>query len=1153
MSFSGNGGLRNNSFKFGVTKTGAVGDNHVTVTPSASLLDAGSNMTRIPAALPLFRFACAAIALFLGGSLSADDNADRDHFFETTIRPLLIENCQGCHNDRKQNGGLRLDSRDFALKGGDTSPAISLDRPSESLLLKAVRHEDGLEMPPKKQLTDEQIASLSRWIETGAHWPRSSPTAQVSTADRARNHWAFQPIQNPAPPVVRQSAWGRNEIDSFILAGLEAAGLEPSREADRRTLIRRAYFTLTGLPPSYDEVQRFVADDDPGAYQQLVERLLDSPQYGEHWARHWLDVARYSDTKGYVYAREERFWVHAWPYRDWVVRAFNDDMPYDRFLLLQLAADQVDDRRPDDLAAMGYLTLGRRFLGVKRDIIDDRIDVVCRGTMGLTVGCARCHDHKYDPIPTADYYSLYGVFDSCAEKMAPLPTDIRPDSKFRKELRRREKKLADDIQKRRAESGERVRKRVGDYLAAQFDLGNYPAEGFDQIFEATDLLPAFVHRWKNYLATAERTGDPVFVPWHAFARLSKESFAEQAPAVTTQLTTDGERINPIVLESFETPPASMAEVIDRYRALFQKIDERWQTALKDAETSNAETPTELDDPVAEQLRRVLYGAGAPCVVPDEPVVHIEYDVDSEVCDELWKLQGEVDRQIIKSSLPLPYALTLVDRETPSEPRIFKRGNPVNLGDPIPRHFLTLLSNGDPQPFQHGSGRLELAQDIIDPSNPLTARVIVNRVWARHFGEGIVSTPSDFGTRAEKPRHLDLLDWLASRLIAEKWSLKQLQRMILLSATFRQSSSDVGEMATAAMKVDPANRLLWRMNPRRLSFEEFRDSALRAGGELDLEMAGKPSELFKAPYPHRRTLYGLVDRQFLPGTLRIFDFANPDLHIPQRSETTVPQQALFVLNHPLMLERARSLAATVQSAQTDEAKVQRLFEAAYQRQPSPTQMQASLELVRAAEAVDAAPKPLTAQDWQYGYGTYDETAQKVVEFAALPHFTGDAWQGGAAWPDPTLGWVQLTANGGHPGNDRQHAAVRRWTAPRKTILTIVSDLKHEPEVGDGVRSFVVNSRTGLLQSAKAHHQTVETRIAQVFVEAGDTIDFVVDIDKELNTDQYLWSVKLFESRTSESPTTWNSQADFPRDTAAQLNGWEQLAQVLLGSNEFLFID
>jgi cytochrome c553 len=426
--------------------------------------------------------ACVAVVVAIGGTFlfsaraRAEDGPDTVDFFEREVRSVLVEACVRCHGPEKQQGGLRLDSRGAILAGGDSGPALVPGQPDESLLIAVIRRRGELKMPPKAPLSERQVAALTRWVELKAPWGEDRkgtdsgpPSARPTRAD----HWAFRPLSDPAPPAVLGDDWARTPLDRFILARLEAEGVSPSPPADRRTLIRRATYDLTGLPPSPEDVERFVRDDAPDAYPRLVDRLLASPRYGEHWGRHWLDVARYSDTKGYVYAREERFWVHAWAYRDWVVRALNADMPYDRFLLLQLAADRVAADDPASQAAMGFLTLGRRYLGVTHDIIDDRIDVVTRGLLGLTVACARCHDHKFDPIPTEDYYALYGVFRSSSERqvLAAKSIGTGPEAEaFGRGLLERVKKLDEGIAAKRRETAARARARVAAYLLAQREL-----------------------------------------------------------------------------------------------------------------------------------------------------------------------------------------------------------------------------------------------------------------------------------------------------------------------------------------------------------------------------------------------------------------------------------------------------------------------------------------------------------------------------------------------------------------------------------------------------------------------------------------------------------------------------------------------------------
>jgi hypothetical protein len=1133
------------------------------------------------------------VALLVANSARAEEtatNAAAEELFERQVRPLLVEACQKCHGPDKKESDFRVDSRKALLRGGYTGPAIVPGKPAESLLLAAVKHEGDFAMPPKTKLPDDKIAALETWIKLGAPWPETATTA--TSDQRGKSHWAFQPLRDPPVPIVAPlPAAGTNQlvaptgpIDAFWLEKLHAAGLAPSPSADRRTLIRRLSFDLLGLPPTPDDVEAFVADADPRAYERLVDRLLASPHYGEQWGRHWLDVARYSDTKGYVYAREQRFWVHAWPYRDWVVRSLNEDLPYDQFLLLQIAADQVVDRENDakraNLAAMGFLTLGRRFIGVTHDIIDDRIDVVTRSTMGLTVACARCHDHKYDPIPTRDYYSLYGVFQNCAERQVPIaespavPT-VPADqyAAFAEELKKREDKLASTLAEKRTEASNRVRSRVADYLFAQLEMQKYPDEGFDQVLTKDDIIPAFVRRWQAYLSTAADRNDTIFAAWRVYVAIPAEDFsAKSAEATAALLSRPEAEVHPRIRALFETPPASHQEVAERYGKLLTAIDGQWQSLVKSAAENKQPSPTALPDAADEALRQVLYGPAAPCEIPDEPIVNIETFFDLGTVDQLWKQQGEVDSWLLSSPLAPPHAMILVDRQPLVDARVFRRGRPANKGELAPRQFLELLSCENRQPFAQGSGRLELARAIIDPANPLTARVAVNRVWMHHFGEGLVDTPSDFGTRAKPPSHPELLDWLASRLIEEGWSLKKLHQRILLSAAYQQTSQSSPALATSTpprpsslaphpSAADPENRLLWRMNPRRLSFEQMRDAALAASGELDLSRGGKATDLF-APDFRRRTLYGQVDRQFLPGTLRVFDFANPDLHIPQRSDTTVPQQALFFLNDKLLLERARQLAARASEQQPPEDRIRNIFRLALLREPTGDEAAAALSLVTTAETEPADAVPPTAADWQYGFAAFDEASGKNGEFHPLPHFTGSAWQGGSQWPDGKLGWVQLTASGGHAGNDHAHAAVRRWVAPRKMTIRVRSKLVHDTEAGDGVRGRVVSSRHGLVGTASVHNGEAELARDGLTVEPGDTLDFALDIGGNLNNDQFTWDATIEEllpaagadtPPTPDLPRRWNSRTDFHGPSSPKLGPWEQLAQVLLSANEFVFVD
>ena len=1072
-------------------------------------------------------------------ALCASARAEADYIKD--VKPLLRTHCFECHGALKQKAGLRLDTAAAMRKGGESGNVIAGDR--AALLLERIASADKeIRMPPEgSRLSVDQIATLKTWIAGGA----KAPEIEQPEPD-PRLHWAFQPVR---------STGGGDRIDFFISARLAQEGLALSPPADKRTLIRRATFDLTGLPPSAEEVDAFVKNTTPDAFAKVVDRLLASPHYGEHWARHWLDVARYSDTKGYVYAREEKYFVHAWPYRDWVVRALNEDMSYDRFLLLQLAADQLEPAGAENLAAMGFLTLGRRFLGVTHDIIDDRIDVTLRGTQALTVACARCHDHKFDPISTRDYYALYGVFQSCAEQLVPCgKTQTAPSEAFAKELNLREKKLREMMAKRREEQSARVRGTIAEHLLAQFELEKYPEETFNQILGDADINPVFVRRWQSFLDAAAKRGDPIFTPWIELAKLNPDLFAAEAEKVLKNLKS----IHPTVAQAFATAPANRRDAAARYAGIFAAVEKQWRELLKTDKDAKA-----LPDADTEALRNVLYGPNSPCCFPSEHIASNEIYFPTKVIEELWKLQGEVDRWLIQSPGAPPYATILADREPLAPPRVFKRGNPLTKGEEVTRQFLPVLSRAESKPFANGSGRLELAQAITDRRNPLTARVMVNRVWMYHFGRGLVGTPSDFGTRAEPPTHPELLDSLAQSFMDDGWSLKRLHRRIMLSASYQQGSLALpnSPALAKAQEKDPDNRLLWRMNTHRLSLEEMRDAWLAATGELDRRVGGKPEELF-AKQNVRRTLYSVVDRERLASVMCVFDFANPDLSISQRTDTIVPQQALFGLNHPFVGARAKALMKRIEALEIkdDAERVRQLYALLLQRTPTARELDAALAFLKTElDSTHATPATANRSEaavaWQYGYGEFDEATGHLKSFTPLPHLTGagpgvSAWQGGENWPDAKLGWLQLTAAGGHPGNDRQHAVARRWIAPKDGSYAVTSTLVHEPSQGDGVRAFISHNGKGLVGSAKAHASKSPLNVESIAMNKGDTLDFIVDIGGSLNSNQFLWSPKI---ACIGGALSWDAQTDFTEAKSTTLRPWDELAQILMLTNEFLFVD
>jgi len=895
-------------------------------------------------------------AAFAAANAPAADHAE-EALFETVVRPLLATQCADCHGPRTQWAGLRLDSREALLAGGDSGPAAEPGHPAGSLLLARVTSADpAFRMPPPDQgpaLSAEQQAALARWIAAGAPWPSRGDAAAPSPHDAARTHWAFGPVRSGALPAVGDASWVRGPIDRFVLARLETAGLRPSPEADRATLIRRASYDLTGLPPTAAETQAFVDDPSPDAYAALIDRLLESPQYGEHWARHWLDVARYSDAKGYVDLSEGPRFVHAASYRDWVIGAFQDDLPYDAFVRLQLCADQLagDDRA--QLAAMGFLTLGRRFLGNAPDIIDDRIDVVARGLLGLTVGCARCHDHKYDPISTQEYYGLYGVFQNCIERLEPLPRAPGvppPAEEFTAEREKRQQEFRELTARHRAEGNARLRKRLAEYLLAQRALDDYPEQSFVQLSSPDDLLPGLVRRWEVLLKQAELHQDPAFSAWTAYARLSDAEFAARAPEIAPRLADAAPPWNRRVAAAFRAPPASIEEVAARYAGLLAEIDAQWEAACREAEQAGGPPPSALADAEDERLRQAFYGPDSPCVIPDEPLPHTDYLWDFATRGALWHAHEKLETWLLTAPREAPYALVLEDRRTMLEPQVFRRGDPSKKGEAVPRQFLRVLAGEAARPFSQGSGRRELADAIVAADNPLAPRVWANRVWLHHFGAGLVASPSDFGLRAPPPSHPELLDWLAALLRDGGWRTKPLHRAIMLSATYRQASS--GPLPEAARiraeEVDPENRLLWRRTPRRLSFEQFRDALLAAPGDLELTRGGPGTDVFGC----RRSIYVTVDRQHPAPVMTAFDAANANLHTPQRVETTTALQALFALNHPFVAQRAARIAEQV-AATDPETRVDALYRRALSRSPTADERQ---EAARFLDEAAADPQP-----------------------------------------------------------------------------------------------------------------------------------------------------------------------------------------------------
>ena len=1106
---------------------------------------------------------------------AAEPSPEAIEFFETKVRPVLADRCFKCHGPETQKAGVRLDARSAMLAGGEGGPVLlEGDQSPNSRILQVIKYDTQLKMPPDAKLPQEQIDALTEWVNMGSPWPGGEEIVAANKetvwADRVAaakaTHWSFQPVALPAAPEVTTKDWAKTPIDQFILAQIEGKQITPSPRADKRTLIRRAYMDLTGLAPTMDEVRAFEADESPEAFDKVIEQLLASPHYGERWGRHWLDVARYADSKGYVF-QEERSFGFSHTYRDYVVRAFNEDLPYNTFLKQQLAADKMElgeDKRP--LAALGYLSLGRRFVGNIHDITDDRIDVVMRGMQGLTVSCARCHDHKYDAISAADYYGLYGIFRSSTEPAElPLIEEPNPDDpkyqEFLAEFNRKQAEkeaLVDQIQ---GDLLTHCRDQIGTYLTAAHKAWDMDDPTLRVLAADLKVKWQLVTRWRDHLNALSMKPHPVLGPWFAYRALPEAEFAARSTELAAQIagkSLNGTEVNPRIAKRFEgDAPKTMDEVTQRYVDALRDASKDWadllasrqQIALNNPERAG-DMPQALPEVNQEAVRQILFGKDSPANIPRGDVWNL-----SEV-----PIQGQMrdkDNAITRVKNTHPgrpnRAMALVDGEL-FNPYVFRRGQPGSKGDDVPRKFLDVLSTPASQPFTNGSGRLELANAIATHENPLTARVMVNRVWMHHFGRPLVGTPSDFGARSDLPTHPELLDYLASEFMAGNWSVKNLHRMIMRSAVYQQQSlaRPDGEAA------DPENRLLWRQNRQRLDFESMRDGVLLAAGRLDTTMGGEGVSIVEPPFSTRRTIYGQVERQNLPAVFRTFDFASPDIHTPMRVNTTVPQQALFLMNSPFLVEQAEKLASRDSVAQktTPEERIAALYQAVFQRDPAPDEIALGKRFVEHQET--ASPDAFSHPRWQYGYGAVNPATGALETFTAMPHFTGTAWQGGPTLPDPATDWASLNSHGGHPG-PAGFAVVRRWTAPYDAMIAMDGDLKHGSAEGDGVFASAVTSSGQVLWRGSAHNNSTTSVFDGLSVKAGDTIDLVVDCGANQSFDSFTWHPRIHVLAPADGDTSagreteWRSRLGFQGPPPPPIEPWGKYAQVLLMSNEFMFVD
>jgi len=833
------------------------------------------------------RSACGSFVLLAATApgLFAQPAGDAD-FFESRIRPLFAQKCQACHSETHM-GGLQLDSREHFLKGGKSGPIVVPGDPNASLLVKALRYDANPKMPPGGKLPADQIAAVETWVKAGAVWPKTEKTGPPSytiTAER-RAFWSFQPVKPATPPNVKDSKWARTEIDRFLAAKLEARGLHPVRPADRRTLIRRAAYDLTGLPPTAEEVDAFEHDRSPDAFAKVVDRLLASPRYGERMGRLWLDVARYSDDK--LDSERDNPYPASFRYRDWVIQALQNDMPYDLFVKAQIAGDRLPDHEKYE-AALGFYALSP-------EMQDDRVDATTRAFLGLTVACAQCHDHKYDPIPTRDFYSLMGIFRNTNLHEIPLVPKETVDAYKKQEglIQKKEKELKEYVDAQSAQLGLILASQTARYMLA------------------SDKDPALdqetLTRWTKYLASPEKQ--------HPFL---KDWYAAKTPEQRTKTAA-------------EFQAQVLAVIADKAH-----VDDENHIRL-----GLNPSRDDLSKANLVSLDRAKFGLWED-MLGDRGVLHYPGDKIDRFLSGVWLNHvKELRAQLaaLKKDLPPAYPVlqAIADKEKPADQHVWIRGDQYNPGEVAPPHFLAILSKAEPERFDRGKERFELAEAIVSPSNPLTARVMVNRVWQQHFGYGLVRTPSNFGSQGDRPSHPELLDYLAGRFVQEGWSLKKLHREIMLTAAYGLST----ENSERNYADDPDNRLLWRFNRRRLDAESLRDSLLCVSGKLDLKEGGPAVRLDKEN--NRRTVYAYISRRQLDPMLALFDFPNPNSTSEQRMETTVPLQKLFFMNSPFVMEQSKALASRAM-ASTDEERIAAIYRLVLQRNPTPEERKVAHEFI-----------------------------------------------------------------------------------------------------------------------------------------------------------------------------------------------------------------
>jgi cytochrome c553 len=990
------------------------------------------------------------LTAFIVRAADPQGTAASPDFFESKIRPLLAGNCYSCHTNSAL-GGLRLDSREAMLKGGSRGPALAAGDPEQSLIVKAIRQTDAkLKMPMGSKLKDSEIEDIVAWVKAGAVWPASGPVTaktpgKYTISSEQKSFWSLVPLKQPAPPQVKDVRWAKSDVDKFILANLEKQSLKPVRPATKHDLIRRATLDLTGLPPTPEEIAAFEKDAFPDAFAKVVDRLLASPHYGERWGRLWLDVARYGEDD-YRSLNPNPRGYHPYPnaylYRDWVIQAINDDVPYDTFVKAQLAGDLMDPKvRYKMLPATGFLGLGPWYYDngavevTRADERHDRVDVVTRGFLGLTVACARCHDHKYDPIPQTDYYSLAGVFLNTAYHEYPRIPKSALDSykKLEDEVEQKQKVLSEMQNALSSRLSESLAFTTSNYLQGVYEVAGQKKEA-ETVVESRKLDYELLTRWIKYM---EKTTDKYHYKeaWQAAMKKAVAApmgggggrgggggggFGGGAGGGRRGGPGGGGNVPPEIKKLADEFQANVVRVMLARKELDEEnkiIEAKSLEGTKHKKRANEPNEFITNDDFCpgcglrlknmpedetsfwtEVFQRELKDNDDPVLAmaegarPPAPGVllfrgwGLESRVGAQAQTQLTAVKADIDEARKKLDPKYQYVHGVTDLQKPVDLPLAIRGNPENLGPTVPRHFLSLLSPGDPVPLANGSGRMELAEDILN--QPIAMRVIVNRVWKGHFGTGLVDTPSNFGVTGERPTNPELLEYLASYFVKNGLSMKKLHRLIMLSSVYQLSTEN--EQVNYAK--DSGNRLYWRMNRKRMEAEQLRDAVLAVAGNLDSSLGGPSADL--TPGYTRRTVYGKVSRYKLDEYLQLFDFPAPNISAEKRFTTTVPLQRLFLMNSDFIQIESEELAKRVALEPDNRSRIRKAYLLAYGREPNEEEIKLGIEYLHTEPLREYEENKKAAPEGGRGVGRRGAATDPTATGDPMPDNGGAAGAAGA---------------------------------------------------------------------------------------------------------------------------------------------------------------